>query len=99
MVEGEKDNLSVGIDAHGFAILSQVRWYFLGARSIIMDDGTFTAFRDQLVEGHETGVIEDLHLTDEEMRFYEYVRRGNYRLEQAKIPQEYALKEFLKLST
>ncbi len=62
-----------------------------------MDEGTFAAFRDQVVEGNENGVIDELHLTAEEKRFYEYIRRGNYRLEQEKIPQEYALKEFLKL--
>jgi hypothetical protein len=84
------------IDAHGFAILSQVRGYFPGTRSIMMDERTFTAFRDQAVAGYETGEIAELNLTAEELRFYKYICRGNWRLEQEKIPQEYVLKEFLK---
>ena len=85
------------IDAHGFAILSQVRGYFPGTRSIMMDERTFAAFRDQVVAGYETGVIEDLHLTAEEMGLYEYICRGNWRLEQEKIPQDYVEKEFFRL--
>jgi hypothetical protein len=85
------------IDAHGFAILSQVRGYFPDTRSIMMDERTFTAFRDQVVAGYETGEIAGLNLTAEELRFYTYICRGNWRLEQEKIPQEYVLKEFFKL--
>jgi hypothetical protein len=42
----------------------------------MMDEGTFAAFRDQVVEGNETEFIDELHLTAEEKRFYEYICRA-----------------------
>ncbi|MCP4218246.1 MAG: hypothetical protein GY765_26660 [bacterium] len=79
------------IDAHGFLILSLVRRYFPDARSILMDEQTFTRFRGHCGSGVVPGESQQsrLHLTDAELVLYRKIREGNHRLEQEHLPRDY----------
>ena len=77
------------LDAHGFQILSEIRTHFNQVKSFLMDRTTF----DKYFEGDcgaETNVEKDLYLTLEENEMFNYLKKNNYRLEQEKIPFEYA---------
>lgn len=77
------------IDAQGFEILSQFRGYFPHCQSILMDQTTFDHFFEN-DPGTPTQVTAELVLTHEEQQLYEVVKKNNCRLEQEKIPLDYA---------
>jgi hypothetical protein len=54
-----------------------------------MDRETFNRFYEDGI-GAETNVEKVLLLTPEEKEMFDFLRGGNYRLEQEKIPFEYA---------
>lgn len=78
------------LDAQGFQILSEIRTHFPQVESFLMDRETFDLYNEGEV-GTETNVEKELCLTQEEKELYDFLRNGNYRLEQEKIPFEYAL--------
>lgn len=79
------------LDAHGFAILSQVRSYFPHTRSFMMDIATLEAFRPLIVTGTLTNHALLPNLTEEETATYNQLVAENWRLEQEKISQAYVL--------
>ena len=88
------------IDCHGFQILSQLRSYFPQTRSLMMDRETFETFRNYGVAGAETAVKHLPHLAPEEELFAHLLRlRDKNRLEQEKIPHQYALQKIRELFT
>lgn len=89
------------IDAHGFQILSQLRSYFPRTKSIMMDRETFEAFRNYRVTGVETGVTHLPHLTTEENELFNHLLglSDHNRLEQEKIPHQFAMKKIHRLFT
>lgn len=91
------DNLKLlywgDIDVQGFEILSQFRTYFPQTKSILMDKKTFDIyFEDD--KGTPTYISTSLNLTDEEQQLYDILKTNNWRLEQEKIPLDYANKYF-----
>ena len=78
------------LDAHGFLILSELRKHFQQVESFLMDRKTFEAFFEG-DKGTETNVVGDLYLTLKEKEMFEYLKDCNFRLEQEKIPFEYAI--------
>ncbi len=79
------------IDAQGFEILSQVRTYFPSTQSFMMNKETFDLFNEN-DKGTKSNVTTDLMLTKEERQLYDYLKKNDLRLEQEKIPFEYAKK-------
>ena len=77
------------LDAHGFQILSEIRTHFEQVESFMMDRHTFDLFYEG-DKGTETNVEKDLCLTSEESEMFKYLKENNLRLEQEKIPHEYA---------
>lgn len=77
------------LDAQGFQILSELRSHFCQVESFLMDRETFDRFYESEV-GTKTNVEKDLCLTSEEREMFDFLKEGNYRLEQEKIPFEYA---------
>ena len=77
------------LDAHGFQILSEIRTHFEQVESFMMDRHTFELFFEG-DKGTETNVEKDLCLTSEENEMFKYLKEYNLRLEQEKIPHEYA---------
>ena len=77
------------LDAHGFLILSELRKHFPQVESFLMDRETFDAFFEN-DKGVKTNVVGDLYLTSKEKEMFEYLKAFNFRLEQEKIPFEYA---------
>ena len=77
------------LDAHGFQILSEIRTHFEQVESFMMDKHTFDLFYEG-DKGTETNVEKDLCLTSEENEMFKYLKEYNLRLEQEKIPHEYA---------
>jgi hypothetical protein len=82
------------IDAHGFQMLSQLRFYFPQTRSLMIDFETFNEFRDFCVDGPETNIHELPNLTAEEQSLFEFLigLQKKNRLEQEKISHAYAVK-------
>lgn len=78
------------LDAHGFQILSEIRSHFPQVESFLMDRETFDKFFEG-DKGAETNVEKELCLTHEEDEMFRYLKENNYRLEQEKIPYDYAL--------
>ena len=79
------------IDAQGFQILSEIRTHFRQVESFLMDRNTFDLYFDNET-GTETNIEKDLCLTQEENELFKHLKKNNYRLEQEKIPFEYALR-------
>ncbi|MBR0176165.1 MAG: hypothetical protein IJQ11_01900 [Bacteroidales bacterium] len=77
------------LDAHGFQILSEIRMHFPQVKSFLMDRATFDLFYEDAV-GTETNVEKELCLTQKEKAMFEYVKENKFRLEQEKIPFDYA---------
>lgn len=87
----EKDIYYWGdLDAQGFQILSEIRTHFQKVESFLMDRETFDKFFEG-DKGKETNVEKELCLTPEENQMFQYLKASNQRLEQEKIPYEYAL--------
>lgn len=78
------------LDAHGFQILSEIRSHFPQVESFLMDRETFDKFFEG-EKGAETNVEKELCLTHEENEMFNFLKMNNYRLEQEKIPYDYAL--------
>lgn len=78
------------LDAHGFLILSELRKHFPQVESFLMDRETLDAFFEN-DKGVKTIVVGDLYLTSKEKEMFEYLKACNSRLEQEKIPFEYAI--------
>ncbi|WP_324171587.1 Wadjet anti-phage system protein JetD domain-containing protein [Sulfurimonas sp.] len=77
------------IDSDGFAILSQVRGYFKGTVSILMDKQTKDNFEYFGVEVKATTCKKLINLTVEEKNMFDNI--GNFRLEQERIGFEYII--------
>lgn len=77
------------LDAQGFQILSEIRTYFRQVESFLMDRDTFDLYFDNET-GTKTNIEKDLCLTQEENELFKHLKENNYRLEQEKIPFEYA---------
>jgi len=76
------------LDAQGFQILSEIRTHFPHVESFLMNRETFDQFYESGF-GTETNVEKNLCLTPEEKEMFVFLKEGNYRLEQEKIPFEY----------
>lgn len=87
------------LDSYGFAILSRVRAVLPGVRSILMDAQTFTDNKLMSVPEPVPYAGEIGHLTLGELDALAAVRAGNWRLEQERIPREYARSELLRALT
>ena len=77
------------LDTQGFEILSQFRGYFPSVKSILMDKVTFDKYFEN-DNGTPSKIPTALHLTSEEQQLYELLKTNNWRLEQEKVPLEYA---------
>lgn len=85
------------IDVHGFQILNQFRNYFSNTYSLMMDKNTLDKiWKDKITESPTTSVLDLPHLTDSEKILYEFIRENRIRLEQEKIPQDYAESQIRK---
>jgi hypothetical protein len=83
------------IDIQGFEILSQFRGYFPNAKSILMDKKTFDTWFEN--EKGTPGAIErQLNLNQEELQLYQLLKLNNWRLEQEKIPFDYANQQLMR---
>jgi len=78
------------VDEHGFHILARLRRRFSNVRSLNMDITTLERFRNLSGTGEKAGK-EPSNLTEDERAAFKIVERDNLRLEQEKIPEEYAL--------
>jgi len=78
------------LDTQGFQILSLVRTHYPQVESFLMDRETLDEFFEGDT-GTKTTVEKELRLTRDESAVFEYLKESNYRLEQEKIPHEYAL--------
>ena len=78
------------LDVQGFQILSEIRSHFSQIKSFLMDRDTFDRFYEDGI-GTRSNVKKDLCLTREEKEMFDFLKDGNYRLEQEKIPQDYVL--------
>ena len=79
------------LDAHGFQILSEIRTHFNQVESFLMDRATFDKYFEG-DKGSETTIEKELCLTIEENEMFKFLKVNNCRLEQEKIPFEYASK-------
>lgn len=77
------------LDAQGFEILSQFRGYFPSVKSILMDKLTFDKYFEN-GKGTPSKISIVSNLTVEERQLYKLLKEKNRRLEQEKIPFEYA---------
>ena len=77
------------LDAQGFQILSEFRTYFSHVDSFLMDRETLDKFYEG-DKGTESNIKSQLCLTQAENELFHYLEENNYRLEQEKIPLEYA---------
>lgn len=77
------------LDAYGFQILARLRRHHSQAQSLLMERSTFDTFKDFVVEGSPTSVIDLPLLTEAELSVYEHLRTENLRLEQEHIPLTY----------
>ena len=84
------------LDVQGFEILSQFRGYFPHTQSFLMNKETFKQFFEGGT-GTPSTVQTALHLTPEEQALYEQIKKGNFRLEQEKIPHYWVLQNLQKL--
>lgn len=75
------------LDAQGFAILSQLRGCWTQTRSFLMDAETLEKYREFLVTGTPTGIVELVNLDAAETAVYRQLVTHNWRLEQERIPQ------------
>lgn len=77
------------LDIQGFQILHQMRGYFSQTQSLMMDMKTFERFKFGVTEGRSGNVLNLDLLTAEEKEMFDFLRKGNLRLEQEKIHQSY----------
>lgn len=77
------------LDAQGFEILHQMRCYYPGTKSMLMDKNTFRQYRHKCGEGKKSVAVNLEMLEIPEKALHKILKRKNLRLEQEKIPQEY----------
>ena len=77
------------IDVQGFEILSQFREYHPNTNSVLMDKNTFDIYFEGDL-GTLTNMPLPCNLRESEQSLYELLKVNNWRLEQEKIPFEYA---------
>lgn len=83
------------IDEHGFQILHQLRSYYPGTQSVMMDCKTFEYFSEFAVTGSRNKSEQLSLLNNEEHNLFEKLKQiDNNRLEQEKISQRYVEKYF-----
>lgn len=82
------------LDVQGFQILSLLRSHFGQVKSFLMDRPTFDAFFEG-DKGTPTNVDRGLRLTSEENEMYQCLKENNLRLEQEKIPYNYAIERIV----
>lgn len=75
------------LDAQGFAILSQLRGYWLQTRSFLMDEATLAKYQDFVVTGTPTGEMALANLDGEETAVCHHLLTRSLRLEQERISQ------------
>ena len=78
------------LDAQGFQILSLLRSHFGQVKSFLMDRPTFDEFFEG-DKGTPANIEKGLCLTPEENEMFLYLKENNFRLEQEKIPYNYAI--------
>lgn len=78
------------VDAQGFEILARLREAFPRTKSIMMDAATMTRFRDLCVAGVVSNAQIRPQLTSAEEKAHQLVRASNLRLEQERIPNQFA---------
>jgi hypothetical protein len=78
------------VDAHGFEILARLREAFPRTKSIMMDAATMIRFRDLCVAGVVSNAQIRPQLTSTEEKAHQLVRSSNLRLEQERIPNQFA---------
>lgn len=84
------------IDEHGFQILHQLRSYYPGTQSVMMDCKTFEYFSEFAVTGSRNKSEQLSLLNNEEHNLFEKLKQiDNNRLEQEKISQRY-VEEYFK---
>lgn len=76
------------LDAHGFAILSQLRSFWPQTRSFLMNRETFENYREFVVAGTPVERMLLVNLEEEETAVYRQLVDKNWRLEQERIRQE-----------
>jgi hypothetical protein len=76
------------IDAQGFQILNQCRNYFPNAVAVMMDPETLANFPPRQGVPAKNQILS--HLTEDELKLYNYLRVNNLRLEQEQITQKFA---------
>ena len=79
------------LDAHGFAILAQLRAFHPAVRSIMMDAATLATFRSFVVAGQPFPATTLPGLNEAEQHLFVTLREQNLRLEQERIAYVYAL--------
>ena len=82
------------MDSHGFQILSMLRSYFPHSKSIMMDQETFDAFKEFVVQGHQLALQASLHLTPAEQAMFHYINTHQFRLEQEHLSHDYVTQAF-----
>lgn len=87
------------IDVQGFEILSALRSIFPQTRSVLMNIAVYDRFKYLCCIGTKSNRSGLLHLTEEEMSLYQYLKGlpDNNRLEQERIPHEYVLQSFREM--
>jgi hypothetical protein len=85
------------IDEHGFGILHQIRSYYAGVKSVMMDKEVFEEFKKYSVKGERNKAESLSLLTEVEAEMYKELKgiAIKNRLEQEKIPQSYIDKIFM----
>lgn len=76
------------LDAAGFEMLNIIRQYYPSALSLLMDEETYEEFRQFAVISVYRKLQLD-NLNEDELRLYEFLQRGNQRLEQERITNHY----------
>lgn len=79
------------LDTHGFMILSRLRSFLPGVRSLMMDVPTFEAFREYAVKGPPSEVETLPYLAPAEQALFQSLARTRLRLEQERIAHAYVL--------
>lgn len=85
------------LDVDGFRILSNLRAILPQTRSLLMDDETLCRWRELAVTATGANSPVPPHLTDGERKAFERCRAHDLRIEQERIPQDYALKTVTEL--
>lgn len=78
------------LDVQGFEILALLRERVPETKALFMDRETWQRFRQYAVPGKETRTSPRPHLIAEEAELYEELKNRNLRLEQERLPHDWA---------